>query len=302
MIHIPIFVIGCHGELGTSLIKRAPGKYNIIGIGRDENKLINNSDYEYIKCDVLNRKDIKELFKAYKPRYAINSAAMTDVDLCEVEKEKCWKSNVETLQNIIQGCKSNETNLIHISTDYIFDGKNGPYNEKSKPFPINYYGKSKLAAENAVITSTLEYSIIRTSTLYGYTNAKKKENFARKLWNKIKKGEKVKAVNDEIRNLTITVNLADSIWKLVNLGKNGIYNIAGKEMISKYTFAVEFAKYFGFDEKLIEIISSGDLRNTARRPKNSGLLVEKAEKELYLNLINMKQSFKIFQEQIKQNE
>ena len=224
---------------------------------------------------------------------------MTDVDLCEREKEGCWKINVEAVQNLIYACKFAETNLIHVSTDYIFDGKNAPYDEEARPNPLNYYGKSKLAAENIVISSGLEHSIIRTSTFYCANNLKGKKNFAIKLWENLSNGKKAKVIREEIRNPTFTPNLADCIWKLINLGRNGIYNIAGKDIIDKYSFAVKFAEYFGFDKKLIEIVSYDDFSDRAARPKNSGLIVDKAEKELYLNLLVIDKGIQLFKEQLK---
>jgi len=296
---IPIIIAGCHGELGSALVRRVTGKYKVIGIGRDNNKLIDNADYEYIILDILNRKKLKELFKFYQPRFVINTVAMTDVDNCEKERERCWRTNVETLQNIIYACKFVEVNLVHISTDYIFDGKNGPYSEEDKPNPLNYYGKSKLASENLVITSNIEYSIIRTSTLYSGSNIKGKKNFAIRMWEELSKGNKIKAIRDEVRNPTFTGNLADCIWKIINLERNGIYNIAGKNIIDRYNYALEFARYFGFSEKLIEPVYSVEMQNRTPRPKNCGLLVEKAENELYLNLIGIKKGLELFKEQIK---
>ncbi len=294
-----VFIIGCHGELGSNLVKKATGKYKVIGIGRDDKKLINNVDYEYIKINIFNRKELKELFKQYHPRFVINSVAMIDIDKCEMEKETCWKINVEAVQNLLYSSKFVDANFIHISTDYIFDGKNGPYNEESRPNPVNYYGKSKLAAENFVISSELEYSIIRTTSLYSANNIKGRKNFVVKLFEDLSKGNKVKVVKREIRNPTFTPNLADCIWKLINLEKSGVYNIAGKDIIDRYNYMLEFSRFFGFDENLIEAVSADDFPNRVPRPENCGLLVDKAEKKLYLNLFGIKKGFELFQEQLK---
>jgi dTDP-4-dehydrorhamnose reductase len=296
---IPVLIAGCHGELGSALVRRVSGKYNVIGLGRDEEKLISNVDYEYVKLDVLQRKDLKDVFKTYRPHFVINAIAMINVDNCEKEKEKCWKTNVESVQNIIYACKSIEANFIHISTDYIFNGKNGPYHEEDRPDPINYYGKSKLASENLVISSGLKYSIIRTSMLYSFNYVKKKQNFIIKMWEQLSNGNKMKVIMDEVRTPTLTENLADSIWKMINLERNGIFHIAGKDIIDRYAYALEFANYFGFDKNLIETVKAEDLENRVPRPKNCGLLVEKAEKELYLNLIGIKKGFELFKEQMK---
>ncbi len=296
---IPVLITGCHGELGSSLIERVSGKFDIIGIGRDEKKLIDSNNYEYVEIDLLNRKGLKEVFLEYKPRFVINCAAITNVDKCEKEKELCWKTNVEIVQNIIYTCKRVNSVFIHISTDYVFDGKNAPYSEDGRLNPLNYYGKSKLASENLVKASELEYSIIRTSTLYSARTVKQKNNFTMYLWRALSNGQKVKALVDEIRNPTLTENLADGIWKLINLQRNGIYHIAGKDIIDRYSYASEFAKFFGFDESLIESVSSNVMDNRAPRPENSGLLVEKAEKELFLNLFGIKEGFKHFKQQLR---
>ena len=234
---IPVLITGCHGELGSSLIERVSGKFDIIGIGRDKKKLIDTANYEYVELDLLNRKGLKEVFLEYKPRFVINCAALTNVDKCEKEKELCWKTNVEIVQNIIYASKRIGSVFIHISTDYVFDGKKAPYSEDDRMNPLNYYGKSKLASENLLKVSELEYSIIRTSTLYSARTLKQKTNFTMYLWSALGNGQKVKALVDEMRNPTLTENLADSIWKLINLQRNGIYHIAGKEIIDRYSYA-----------------------------------------------------------------
>ena len=294
-----VLITGCHGELGSALIERASGKFDVIGIGRDERSLINTSNYTYVNSNLFDRKHLKEIFLQYKPRFVVNCAAITDVDRCEKERELCWKTNVEIVQNIIYAGKKVNSVLIHISTDYVFNGKNPPYNEEARLNPINYYGKSKMASENLVKVSELEYSIIRTSTLYSANPLKNKRNFITHLWKSLKNGQKVMALKDEVRNPTLTENLADSIWKMINLQRYGIYHIAGKDIVDRFTYACEFADFFGYDKSLIECVTSDSLNGRAPRPNNCGLIVEKSEKELFLNLIGIKEGFKYLQKQIR---
>jgi len=280
-----VLITGCHGRLGSLLVEKVSGKFRVTGIGQDKSSLVPSVDYIYVCFDLLSKKQkYKEMFQEIRPDYVINAAGMTDVDQCETNRELCWRLNVEVVENLLYACSKTETKIIQISTDYVFDGKNGPYREEDRTNPINYYGKSKLAAENAILAGNVDYAVVRTSTLYGAPSIKEKGNILTYIVQQLQNGNQIKLAVDEIRNPTLYDNLAESIWKLIRLERSGVFNIAGKSMVNRYEFAQEIARCFQLDNSLIIPLLNSSDSNRALRPKSCGLIVEKAMQELCIDL------------------
>lgn len=275
-----ILITGANGLLGqavTSVFKRE-SDFDLCLTSVEETSF-SGSDNQYVCLDITKKEDVKTVISKYQPDVVINCAAFTDVDRCETERDLCWKLNVDAVKNLIIATRPHGIKLIHISTDYIFDGKNGPYREDDTPNPISFYGKSKLAAENALFASGVNNAIIRTMVLFGVGN-NVKPNFAIWLINKLTAKEKINIVDDQIGNSTIVDNLAYGILKVVEGEKTGVYNIAGKEIESRLDFTYKLCDVFGFDKNLISVIKTSSLNQPAARPLNSGLITLKAETEL----------------------
>lgn len=275
-----ILITGANGLLGqavTSVFKRE-SDFDLCLTSVEETSF-SGSGNQYVCLDITKKEDVKTVISKYQPDVVINCAAFTDVDRCETERDLCWKLNVDAVKNLIIATRPHGIKLIHISTDYIFDGKNGPYREDDIPNPISFYGRSKLAAENALFASGINNAIIRTMVLFGVGN-KVKPNFAIWLINKLTAKEKINIVDDQIGNSTIVDNLAYGILKVVEGEKTGVYNIAGKEIESRLDFTYKLCDVFGFDRNLISVIKTASLNQPAARPLNSGLITLKAETEL----------------------
>ena len=234
---------------------------------------------EYYKLDITNKEEVKKAVRKFNPRVILNCAAFTDVDKCETEREQCWKLNVDAVKNLIIASRINDTKIIHYSTDYVFDGKFGPYDETAIPNPISFYGRSKLASENALTTSGADYAIVRTMVLYGL-GVNVKPNFALWMINKLKDKEPINIVDDMFGNSTIADDLAYGSLKLIEKNGKGIYNIAGRDIESRFDFAMKMCDVFKFDKNLIKKIKTKDLNQPAPRPLKSGLITLKAETEL----------------------
>jgi len=275
-----ILITGANGLLGQAITKLFKRETDLdLLITSVEPDLFFSADCEYRKLDITSRDGLKKLTAEYLPDVIINCAAYTDVDKCETERELCWKLNVDAVKNLIIASRQNNTKIIHYSTDYIFDGKKGPYLEESKPNPVSFYGRSKLASENALLTSGVDYTILRTVVLFG-TGIKVKSNFALWLLNKLKNNEPVNIVDDQISNNTMADDLAYGTLKVIEKERTGIYNIAGKDIITRLEFAMIFCDVFKFNKNLIARIKTKDLNQPAPRPMNSGLITLKAEAEL----------------------
>jgi dTDP-4-dehydrorhamnose reductase len=240
---------------------------------------------------------VREAVAASTPDVIINCAAITNVDACETERDLAWKVNVVGLENMIDAAKRENARIVHISSDYIFDGKEGPYAEDDRPNPISYYGKTKLAGENALRTSDVPYVVARTMILYGYAPGTK-ANFALWLIQNLEKHESVRVVDDQFGNPTLADDLAYGLIKAVELERTGIYNIAGREIISRFEFAQRLARVFGFDPDLITPIKTAQLRQPAPRPLKSGLITLKAEVELGFKPATLEEGLAILKSQL----
>lgn len=291
-------VFGCHGKVGSILIQLSPVKFNIIGVGQDSEPLIKNADYEYIQVDITKKKPTKEVIVRYKPRFIINSAALANVDQCEVEREKCWRVNVEGTENLVAGAKAVGARFIHLSTDFIFDGTGERYKEDDRANPVNYYGKSKLAGETVVMASGLEYAIIRTASLLHPLSLKGSSNFALRILEKLNARESCPVPVDELRSPTYIPNLVRGIWKLIQLDRSGVYHMAGREAITRYDFGVRLAHTFNVSPDFIKPVPGESLNLKAKRPLRTALIVDKAQSELCFEFYDIAQCLAAFQKDL----
>jgi dTDP-4-dehydrorhamnose reductase len=238
-----------------------------------------------------------KLVDDFLPEVIINTAAITNVDLCETERALAWKVNVVGVENLVHAARMVGAKIIHFSTDYVFDGKSGPYNEGDRVNPMSYYGRTKLASENVLRTSEIPHTIIRTMILYGI-GKQIKDNFALWLVNNLKDNKQVRVVDDQIGNPTLVDDLAYAVLKVVEFDKNGLYHIAGNDLVSRYDFAFALAKKFKLDKNLIIPIKTAILKQPAPRPMKSGFIILKAETELSIKMSGVEQGLTIFQNQL----
>ncbi len=273
-----ILVVGANGLLGQRTIKFYSGNDNIelLGCSIESEPAYKNA--EYITCDISKRESVKKIVFDFYPDVIINAAAFTNVDKSEVERETAWKVNVKGVEYLSETCRVLDAHLIHISTDYIFDGAKGPYNETATPNPLGYYGRTKLASENALKISGSLYTILRTNILYGLANSR--PDFVRWVITSLKNNNGIRIVTDQINNPTFVDDLVQSINKIIEFNKLGIYNIGGKEFLSRYDFTIKIADFFDLDKSLITPINTSELKQPAQRPLKSGLITLKAETEL----------------------
>jgi dTDP-4-dehydrorhamnose reductase len=212
-----------------------------------------------------------DLIQKFKPDYIVLTAAMTNVDRCEVDREEAWRTNALGPKNVASAAHEIGAKLIHVSTDYVFDGNDGMYKEDSQTSPINYYGESKLAGERFVQEICPDSVIARTSVLYGWNPVR--QNFVTWAVDEMKKGNSINIVNDQYTSPTFSSNLADLILAIRD--QTGIFHTCGSQRINRHDFAIEIARAFKLDESLVNPIRSAQLRWRARRPKDSSLNIAK---------------------------
>jgi dTDP-4-dehydrorhamnose reductase len=277
-----VLITGSNGLLGQKLIYQLIGypDYLVFATSRGENRTLIKKRYEYIPLDITDEQEIQETFDYVQPDIVINTAAMTNVDACEDDKEGCWKLNVDAVQLIVNACEKYNSHLIHVSTDFIFDGVSGPYSEESEPNPLSYYGESKFAAEEIVKKSSCKWSIVRTVLVYGVVDNMSRSNIV--LWAKgaLESGKELTVVNDQFRTPTLAEDLAHGCILIAQNGAQGIYNISGEDYMCIIDLVKKVAKYYQLDENLVKPISSSSLNQKAARPPKTHLLLDKAKREL----------------------
>ncbi len=232
-----------------------------------------------IQLDISDKKHVETTFKQVNPKIVVHAAALTDVDKYELEKKLAWKINVDGTDNVVEASKKSQAFLVYISTDYVFDGETGMYKENDSAAPINYYGLTKLKAEEHV-KKLGEYCIARASVIYGSIPAAGKVNFALWLTNKLKRKEEVKIVTDQWNSPTLNTNLAEMVLEIVERKIKGTYHLAGATRINRYDFSKLIARKFNLDTNLITPNLTKEFSWTAKRPKDSSLNIEKAQHAL----------------------
>lgn len=275
-------VTGSNGLLGQKLIHALVQRSDLelIATARGTNRLQAQAGYTYYSLDVREQAQVLELCLALKPDVIIHTAAMTQVDDCEDQQEACWKLNVTAVAHLIEACDAINAHLVHLSTDFIFDGAAGPYDEMAAANPLSFYGKSKLAAEKLLLDSSISYAIIRTVLVYGVAEDMSRSNIV--LWAKsaLEKGQPLRIVSDQFRTPTLAEDLASGCILAATQRAQGIYNISGKDQMSVLELVKRVAAYFDLSTDQISEVSTDELNQKARRPKITGFVLDKARREL----------------------
>jgi len=237
-----------------------------------------------LAVDITQKEKTLESILSVAPNIVVHTAAETNVDRCETERDLARRVNVEGTSNVKDACVRVGAKLILVSTDYVFDGDKGNYAETDEPKPISFYGLTKLEAER-VAAFTSPFLIIRTSVLYGWHPTK--PNFATWILKGLRERQTLRVVNDHVNSPTFADNLADAIRKAIERNSQGILHIAGNERVSRFDFARRIAGRFALDEHLLVPVQMKDLNWVAKRPRDSSLNVGKAEKELGIELFGV---------------
>jgi dTDP-4-dehydrorhamnose reductase len=283
-----IFITGANGLLGQKLCRDFSSSYKIITTDLQPDNLVSFPNLSYETLDITDRRSLEFHVRFYKPKVVINAAAYSDVDGCETNQTQAWAANVGGVKNLARACQKHGAKLVHLSTDYIFDGENGPYSEDDPPHPVSFYGETKLESEKVVQESGIDFIIVRTNVLYGFGKNVKK-NFLLWLLEKLSAGEKLNIVDDQLNNPTLADNLSECILEMVERNLSGIFHIGGAEYLSRYDFALKVADVFGFKEAEITPIKTDSLKQKAKRPSKGGLKILKAQGILKTRLLNMKE-------------
>ena len=277
-----ILITGSNGLLGQKLIDLylKEGSVELIATARGANRYPIKKGYTYVSMDVTDVRNVIDTITEHQPHTIIHTAAMTNVDTCESDKEGAEKLNVDAVEYIVEAANEVDAHLIHLSTDFIFDGEAGPYTEDAAPEPVSYYGETKLAAENMVKNQCNKWSIARTILVYGIVHDMSRSNIV--LWAKgaLEKGQPINVVNDQVRSPTLAEDLAIGCQLIEKREAEGVFNISGKDQMSIVEIVERVADYFQLDKSIITQVSSKTLNQAAKRPPITGFDLTKSNSVL----------------------
>jgi dTDP-4-dehydrorhamnose reductase len=276
-----VLVTGANGFVGHYIVKEllASG-YTVIATGKGESRLPFTGDkYVYQTMDFTDPFAVHDVFEKYQPEIVIHAGAMGKPDECEQQQWQAFIVNVEGTLTMLSNAEELKCFFIYLSTDFVFSGNEGDYSETDATSPVNYYGKTKEDAEEAVMEYEHGWAIVRTVLVYGQPMTGR-SNILTIVKDKLEKGEEYKVVDDQLRTPTYVEDLARGLALIIDHRAKGIFHLSGKDRLTPYQMAQEAAIYLGLDKELIRRVTAADFTQPAKRPVNTSFIIEKARTEL----------------------
>ncbi len=295
-----IFITGANGLLGQKLIKLFLEKeVPFVATSSGKSRVEHLTD-NYCELDITNENQVKHVLESIQPTCIINTAAMTNVDACEDEREKAYSINVEGVKNLLNHSEQMNAHFIHLSTDFIFDGEKegGMYTEEEAPSPLSYYAETKLESESIVKKYKGKWSIIRTVLVYGIVENMSRSNIILWIKKSLEDKKPINVVNDQYRTPTLAEDLAYGCYLCTKKTEEGIYNISGKDLLTPYQIANRIADFWNLDKNLITPVSSDVLSQKAKRPPFTGLNIGKAKNTFGYNPHSFEEGLEVLSHQL----
>ena len=277
-----ILVTGANGLVGQALVRAAarwPGA-DVLATGRGPAAAHDRGGYA--RLDVLDLEALERTFDDFAPDVVLHAAGQAQVEACEADREACWAINVDAVMRVASLCHRHGARLVLPSTDFVFDGTAGPYAEDARPAPVNAYGRSKLAAENALAGSALtEWAVVRTTMVFGVPAGEEPRlDVVRWVVRELTAGRPVRVASDQLRTPTYDDDLADGVLRVARFRRTGLFHVSGREQLTVYELALRVAEAFDLDASLISPAPTAEIHPGAPRPLQAGLLILRAESEL----------------------
>ncbi|MCF7797322.1 MAG: SDR family oxidoreductase [Lentisphaeria bacterium] len=292
-----IIILGAHGLLGQNLVRQLSKSYNIYGFGIEPaGQFAIDRVMEYDRCDITDIDQLKSIKMNADCAAVINAAAYTNVDGAEDNPELAYKLNRDAIQNLLE-VMPDDVPLVHVSTDYIFNGSAGPYREADPIDPQGVYAQSKWAGEKLLLDSGHPTIVIRPNVLYG-NGERLTSSFVAWLVGELSAGRQVNIVDDQFNNPTYAKRLAEVTDLLISKRALGTWHFGSREVVSRYTFALKIADVFMLDATLIRPISTTKLGQRAPRPMKSGLVCDKLAGELNYSILPIHAELEMLREEM----
>jgi len=277
-----ILITGSNGLLGQKLVAQLLQKgidFMASSLGVNRNNDCPGENYRTM--DICKRDEIAEVFKEFKPTHVIHTAAMTNVDACELNPQECKSLNVDSVQLLANQCLAEHCHFQLLSTDFVFDGSKGNYQEEDAPNPLSIYGHSKLQAEEYIKDlPSLQFSIVRTIIVYGTGNQLSRSNIVKWAKEALLEGKELSIIDDQFRAPTWADDLAWACIRICELNENGIFHISGPETMSIYEIVERIAKHYQLPMDQVKQTTSSSLNQPAVRPPRTGFNLSKAKSRL----------------------
>jgi dTDP-4-dehydrorhamnose reductase len=295
-----ILITGSNGLIAQKMLAalNASHEFSVMATSRGANRAL-AGNYHYESLDITQKEAVATCLEKHRPDVLVHTAAVTQVDPCEQNQEACWLINVTGTENLVRECENYGTHFIHLSSDFVFDGVSGPYHEDSPTNPVNYYGLSKQAAENILRNSHLAWSIIRTTLVHGAVPQMARGNLVFLVKNNLEAGKSIRVADNQFRMPTLAEDLVGGCLEIVKKKAEGIFHISGNDFLSIYEFALIIADVFGLDRSLISPIATEALKEPARRPPKTKLILEKAQKQLHYQPHSLREGLSLVKKQIE---
>jgi len=289
-----ILITGSNGFIGQEIMHEAltNSDAELTALSRGDNRFSHKGNYRYICADVCNAEHMEEVISEFHPDCVIHTVALANVDVCEKEPELCEMINVQSVKILVALAEKYSFQLIYLSTDFIFDGENGPYKEDDDPNPLNKYGKSKLQAERLIQESNCRWSIVRTILVYGAPREAGRSNFILWVKNSLQANKIINVVTDHVRMPTYVNDVARACLQIATQGATGIFHISSEELFSVYEIAQQVADFWNLDKSLIQPVLAESLSSSVPRPHYTGFIIEKAKTDLDFSPRNLKAGLK----------
>lgn len=289
-----ILITGANGFLGYYLTEKLlRKKYTVIATGKGECRLPfkHYDNFIYCEMDFTDPFNVHDVFEKYAPNAVVHAGAVSKPDDCQLNQWQAYISNVEATVTLLLNAEEHKSFFVFISTDFIFDGERGMYKEEDKPNPVNFYGKTKADAEDAVKEYIYDWSIVRTVLVYGKPQAGR-ANLLTIVKEKLEKGETYNVVDDQVRTPTYVEDLADGIITIIEKKVKGIYHLSGEDTLTPYQMAVKTAEYLKLNSSLIKKVTAADFSQPAKRPPKTGFVIDKAKRELSYSPISFEEGLR----------
>jgi dTDP-4-dehydrorhamnose reductase len=292
---VRILITGANGLVASRLCPLLAARgHQVIGLGRGARRV--EGAFDYGTCELTDRPSVRAEILGRSPECVVHTAAMTEVDECEKRPEDARAQNVDATQWVAEAAQEVGAHLVHLSTDYVFDGEAGPYGEEDLPRPLSVYGQSKLEGE-AKATSGGTWSLVRTAVVYGRPTGTR-SNFGFWLYSELSAGRQVRLFSDQSVSPSSAQNVARMLAELVEQRRLGIWHLAGGEVVDRMTFGRVFCEVFGFDPGLLIPTRVVEQPHLARRPLRAGLRVEKAQQQLSEKPWDLQASLRAFRTEL----
>ncbi|HYM94267.1 MAG TPA: SDR family oxidoreductase [Chitinophagaceae bacterium] len=289
-----ILITGANGFLGYTLVQQLLRKeFTVIASGKGDCRLPfdEGKNFIYHPIDITDPFSVHDVFAQCKPEVVVHAAAISKPDDCELNQWDCYLVNTEGTIAVLLNAAEYKSHFIYLSTDFVFDGEKGMYKEDDLPAPVNFYGQTKLQAEEEVKEYEYDWAIVRTVLVYGKTFSGR-GNIVTVVREKLEKAEEYKVFDDQFRTPTYVEDLAAGIVSIIEKKAKGIYHLSGTEMLTPYEMSCMTADHLGLNKSLIKKVTAAEFAQPAMRPPKTGFIIDKARKELGFEPLSFEEGLK----------